>query len=131
LVAIVPYLAVLGSIFTFVYSMYLFFGVFGPSKNNPDDLPQKPKEVSIGMLIAPMILVFGVIIIGIVPNMFNNSFLVHAATSIKATATYDHIQFWHGFNTPFIMSLVVVIIGAALFMTREKWMKVYNILPGK
>src|SRR5699024_12780165 len=33
--ALVPYLAVFGSVFTFVYSMYLFFGVFGKSKNNP------------------------------------------------------------------------------------------------
>src|SRR5690625_4439694 len=78
--ALVPYLAVFGSVFTFVYSMYLFFGVFGKSKNNPEDLPTKPKEVSIGMLISPTILVLGIVVIGLVPNFFNQSFLQHAAT---------------------------------------------------
>ena len=128
--ALVPYLAVFGSVFTFVYSMYLFFGVFGKSKNNPEDLPTKPKEVSIGMLLSPIILVLGVITVGLVPNLFNNGLLVHAATSIKATASYDHIKFWHGFNTPLRMSLIVVGLGAILYMTKEKWSKVYDVLPG-
>src|SRR5690625_2081034 len=50
----IPCLAVFGSIFTFVYSMYFLFGVFGgPKKLNL--LPKKPQEASIGMLISPII----------------------------------------------------------------------------
>src|SRR5699024_4897048 len=63
---IIPVLAVIGSIFTFVYSMYLFFGVFVRKNNAAESLAIKPKEAPVGMLIAPTILVFGVIIIGLI-----------------------------------------------------------------
>src|SRR5699024_4689944 len=50
------YLVVFGSIFTFVYSLYLFFGVFtGPKQL--DKLPLKPVEARFGMLLSPIILI--------------------------------------------------------------------------
>src|SRR5699024_8617617 len=61
LITIVPYLAVIGSIFTFVYSMYLFFGLFGKQKNKEINISQTIKEAPIGMLISPAILVLGII----------------------------------------------------------------------
>jgi len=128
--AIVPYLAIFGSIFTFVYSMYFFFGLFGKKKAHAMNNKQTVKEAPLGMLISPAILVIGVIVIGLFPNVFNKSFLTHAATSIQQTAAIDSIQFWHGFSTPFIMSLVVVIIGALLAYTRTTWEKVYDYVPG-
>lgn len=128
---IIPIVAIIGSIFTFVYSMYLFFGVFIKQNNDIDALPNKPKEAPIGMLISPAILVFGVIIIGLLPNLFNKPFLAHAATSILPSATMDTIQFWHGFNKPFIMSLIVVIVGAVLAYTRKYWQPIYNVIPGE
>ncbi|API90605.1 Na(+)/H(+) antiporter subunit A [Virgibacillus pantothenticus] len=126
----IPYLAVLGSIFTFVYSMYLFFGTF-TGKKQFDQLPKKPHEAPIGMLISPMILVVGVVIFGLFPNIVNASFLQHAATAINSTVVYKEITFWHGFITPFKMSLAVVGFGTVLFLTRKKWQPVYQVLPGK
>src|SRR5699024_1406747 len=81
LVTIIPYLAVFGSIFTFAYSMYFLFGVFAGPKQL-DQLPKKPHEAPLGMLISPIVLVLGVILIGIMPNSVNGSFLAHAAHSI-------------------------------------------------
>src|SRR5690625_4059117 len=125
----IPYLAVFGSIFTFVYSMYFLFGVFGgPKKLNL--LPKKPQEASIGMLISPIILVLGVIFIGILPNSVNGSLLTHAAHSINAQFQSQSVAFWHGFSTPFIMSLIVVGIGVLLYITKDKWVKIYELLPG-
>src|SRR5699024_4505404 len=126
----IPIAVVLGSIFTFVYSMYLFFGVF-VRKADTSQLPKQPKEAPIGMVIAPSILVFGVIIIGLMPNMFNDSFLVHAASSILPGAHVESISFWHGFNTPFIMTLVVIGMGILLTFTRKYWSPVYNVIPGQ
>ncbi|GAB3050599.1 Na+/H+ antiporter subunit A [Virgibacillus ainsalahensis] len=126
----IPYLAVLGSIFTFAYSMYFFFGVFtGPKKLN--QLPKKPHEAPFGMLVSPIILVLGVVLIGLFPNMVNGPFLQHAAESVNNAVAYQEISFWHGFNTPLMMSLIVVGVGTLLFLTRNKWNGVYNILPGK
>src|SRR5699024_10531325 len=61
LVTIIPYLAVLGSIFTFVYSMYLFFDVFMKKDKAKIDL-SKNYEPSFGMLISLLILVIGVVL---------------------------------------------------------------------
>ncbi|MGX4669665.1 Na+/H+ antiporter subunit A [Cerasibacillus sp. JNUCC 74] len=127
---VIPYLAVIGSIFTFVYSMYFFFGTF-TGKKQLDQLPKKPHEAPIGMLISPIILVAGVILIGLFPNMVNAPFLQHAATAVNNAVVYNKVSFWHGFITPLFMSLAVVGIGTVLFITRKKWQAVYNFLPGK
>ncbi|HLR66524.1 Na+/H+ antiporter subunit A [Virgibacillus alimentarius] len=129
LVQIVPYLAVFGSIFTFVYSVYFFFGVF-TGKKNLDKLPKKPHEAPVGMLLSPIVLVLGVITIGLFPNLVNGSFLAHAAQSVNHAFEYKNIQFWHGFTTPLLMSLIVVGIGVILYLTRTKWDAVYRLLPG-
>ncbi|MGM8213784.1 hydrogen gas-evolving membrane-bound hydrogenase subunit E, partial [Virgibacillus sp. W0430] len=124
----IPYLAVFGSVFTFVYSMYLFFGVFGKKKNR---LTKQPHEAPLGMLLSPLILVSGVIIIGLFPNVFNNSFLAHAATAISGETQFPTIKFWHGFSSiPLYMSLAVVLIGAIFVATRQKWVNVYSVIPG-
>lgn len=131
LTTVIPYLAVFGSIFTFVYSMYLFFGVFGKNKQNLPMLPKKPHEAPIGMLISPFILVLGVVLIGLMPNVFGQSLLTHAAEAINGIGEYAPIKFWHGFDSiPLVMSLIVVGVGAILALTRVKWEKVYEFLPG-
>src|SRR5690625_3581453 len=107
-------LALIGSTFTFVYSMYLFFGVFIKKADTSVSLNKKPKEPPIGMIIAPTVLVFGVIIIGLVPNLFNRILLTHTAQSILPSAGVETINFWHGLSTPFIMSIIVVVVGALL-----------------
>lgn len=131
LVTIVPFLAVAGSIFTFVYSMYLFFGLFGKNKHKQFTLPKAIKEAPIGILISPAILIIGVIVIGLFPNLFNQAFLQHAATSVLPTAMMENISFWPGLTTPFIMSLIVVIVGSILFLTMNKWVRIYDVFPGK
>lgn len=127
----IPYLAVLGSIFTFVYSLYFFFGIFTGGKQL-DKLPKKPHEAPFGMLAAPLILVLGVILIGIFPNAVNGTFLAHAAEAVFGNKVTTDVYFWHGWSsTAFQMSLIVVGLGAILVLTRKKWSGIYNLLPGK
>ncbi len=131
LVQAIPYLAVLGSIFTFVYSLYFFFGVFG-GKKQLSQLPKKPHEAPFGMLISPIVLVLGVILIGLFPNLVNGTFIAHAAEAVYGSEVVKELKFWHGFeSTAFQMSLAVVGIGTILVLTRRKWNGIYNILPGK
>ncbi|MGR9049290.1 Na+/H+ antiporter subunit A [Halobacillus faecis] len=126
----VPYLAVLGSIFTFVYSMYFFFGTFR-GKSHLNELPKKPHEAPIGMLISPIILVAGVVVIGLFPSFINEPFIAHAAEAVKGAALEEkHIYFWHGFIPPFIMSLTVLVFGSILALSRKVWAPVYNVVPG-
>src|SRR5699024_5305701 len=81
----------------------------------------KNYEPSFGMLISPLILVIGVVLIGIMPNLFNETFLAHAATSISGETNFAQISYWHGFSTPFIMSLAVLGIGTVLYTTMNKY----------
>ncbi|SDQ47917.1 Na+/H+ antiporter subunit A [Virgibacillus salinus] len=131
LIQVIPYLAVLGSIFTFVYSLYFFFGVFR-GKTQLNQLPKKPHEAPFGMLISPIVLVLGVILIGLFPNLVNGTFIAHAAESVYGSEVVKELKFWHGIDsTAFQMSLVVVGIGTILVSTRKKWNGVYKLLPGK
>lgn len=130
LVDIIPWLAVLGSIFTFVYSMYFFFGVFAGRKKEKQ-LPKKPHEAPIGMLLSPIILVGLIIFIGLFPNLVSSTFLSHTAEAISGVAFEEHIAYWHGFQPEFIMSLIVVGVGTLLVLTRKRWSGVYRFLPGK
>ncbi|MBX0358796.1 Na+/H+ antiporter subunit A [Halobacillus sp. Nhm2S1] len=126
----VPYLAVFGSIFTFVYSMYFFFGTFR-GQSHLNELPKKPHEAPIGMLISPIVLVAGVVIIGLFPSVINEPFIAHAAEAVKGAALEEkHIYFWHGFIPPFIMSLTVLVFGSILALSRKVWAPVYNVVPG-
>ncbi|MFC0522530.1 Na+/H+ antiporter subunit A [Pontibacillus salicampi] len=126
---IFPYLAVLGSIFTFVYSMYLFFGTFR-GKYQEEELPKKAHEAPFGMLISPIILVLGVIIIGLFPHFVNEPLLGHVYEAINEKETDKHIKFWHGWKPPLFMSLAVVAIGTLLTMTRTRWNRIYSVFPG-
>ena len=130
LVTIIPYLAVLGSIFTFIYSMYLFFDVFMKKDKAKIDLTKK-YEPSIGMLMSPFILILGVVLIGLMPNLFKDGFLTHAATSISGESDFANITYWHGLSTPFLMSLTVVGIGTVLYTTMNKWTGIYTVFPGE
>ena len=130
LITVIPYLAVIGSIFTFVYSMYLFFGTFFGAKHF-ESLPKKPHEAPIGMLISPFILVMGVILIGIFPNLANGSLLTHAASSVTGSSSHMDVHFWHGFSTAFIMTLVIIAVGTLFVITRQRWRVVYDWIPGK
>ncbi|MDC3413312.1 Na+/H+ antiporter subunit A [Aquibacillus sp. 3ASR75-11] len=126
---VIPYLAVFGSIFTFVYSMYLFFGTF-TGKGDIGSLPKRPHEAPVGMLVPPAILVVGIILIGLFPNMVNQPFLAHAAEAISGMKLEEKIAFWHGITPPFRMSLTVVGIGTLLFVFRNKWKGIYHAIPG-
>ncbi|GEL77515.1 Na+/H+ antiporter subunit A [Tenuibacillus multivorans] len=131
LVTAIPIIAVVGSIFTFIYSMYLFFGTFrGKYKEN--ELPKEPHEAPFMMLVPPMILVIGVIVIGLFPNFFNQALITHSADAVYGADVTKDIKFWHGWNSrAFQMSLIVVGVGLLLYLTKKKWDSIYNYFPGR
>ncbi len=124
-----PYFAVGGSIFTFVYSIMLFFRTFTGKQR--ETLPKQPHEAPIGMLISPLVLVLLVIIIAFIPDAFGHALLSPMVDAINGSVGETHIKFWHGFGPALYMSLAVLILGSALYLTREKWQHVYKALPGK
>ncbi|MCA0986125.1 Na+/H+ antiporter subunit A [Guptibacillus algicola] len=125
-----PYFAVGGSIFTFIYSVMIFFRTFTGKQR--DTLEKQPHEAPIGMLISPMILVALVVIIAIIPDTFGHLLLAPMVDSVTNLVVDPHIKFWHGlYNPELYMSLAVLIFGTLLYMTRTKWVRIYDVLPGK
>ncbi|GAK02767.1 LOW QUALITY PROTEIN: Na(+) H(+) antiporter subunit A [Geomicrobium sp. JCM 19037] len=128
----IPIVAWIASIFTFVYSIVLvaktFFG-----KYQPERLEKEAHEAPLGMLIPPSILGFFVIAIFFFPNVLYD-YVLHPmvnsiAPSIGPSLDYT-IEAWHGWDAIELwMTVAVVALGLILFSTLKKWMWMYNNIP--
>lgn len=128
-----PVIAWIASIFTFVYSMIIVFQTFfGPHK--PDRLDRKAHEAKMGILIAPSILAVLVIAIFLFPNIIGNYLLRPAMAAIypsipNIVSLTEPIQKWHGVNTPLLMTLGIIILGALLYKFIHRWRSIYTVAP--
>ena len=131
---LLPIIAWVGSIFTFVYSMILVFKTF-TGKYQPEKLEKKPHEAPVGMLISPVILASLVVIFGFAPNLLESTLIEPTMASIAPSLLAEgkeyqvHIKFWHGFTPELFMTLGVITFGVLLFMTLQKWSKIYTRFP--
>lgn len=122
-----PILAIVGSIFTFVYSIKLIHGVFFGKRTH--DTPKEPHEAPKLLLASPIILSSLVIIFGLFPNILSGSIIDPAAMSILGTDTAlnTKISHWHGFDNPALWATVaIVVIGTVLYLFRSSWMFIYD-----
>lgn len=130
--ALVPIIAWVASIFTFIYSCILVVKTF---LGSPEKLPDvKIHEAPIGMLISPIILVCFVFGIFLFPNVLGKYILSPAMISIYPYGASQEmmtpkISAWHGFNTELWMTIGVVVIGVLLFVLLPKWQGIYNRIP--
>jgi multicomponent Na+:H+ antiporter subunit A len=123
-----PIIAVAASVFTFVYSMMLYFKVFtGPKKTA--ELDKVPHEAPRGMLIPPIVLAVIVIIVGLFPNLLTQTILAPTVEAITLIPQNIHIKHWHGLDTPLIMTFIVIALGTLIYFGLKKWLKVYHWLP--
>ncbi|EUJ32406.1 monovalent cation/H+ antiporter subunit A [Listeria floridensis FSL S10-1187] len=122
---LLPVIAWVASVFTFVYSMIIFFKTF-TGKIKPYLLPKKPHEASLGLILPPAILAALVVIIGFFPNLIAAPILEPAVKAILPTLSGAddfsiHIGFWHGFTPALLMTIGVVIVGIFLYKTHRFW----------
>ncbi|WP_381419990.1 Na+/H+ antiporter subunit A [Staphylococcus hyicus] len=126
---LLPIVAVVGSIFTFVYSFKFITEIF-LGKYQPEVLPHKAHEASILMNIPPIILSTLVIAIGLFPSLVSAP-LVEPA--VKSIANIDNItaefHLWHGFTPAFMATLIIYIVGGLLILTHKKWVPFIKGLP--
>ncbi|HDI6721118.1 TPA: Na+/H+ antiporter Mnh1 subunit A [Staphylococcus aureus] len=126
-----PIIGIVGSVFTFVYSikfiMHIFFGQY-----KPEQLPKKAHEVSILMLLSPAILATLVIVFGLFPGILTNSIIEPATSSINHMVI-DDVEFhmFHGLTPAFLSTLVIYILGILLIVTFSYWVKLLQRQPGK
>lgn len=67
--------------------------------------------------------------ISVFPDMFRP--LLQSATSaiVSNNITLNHIQHFHGVNTPLIVTIAIIVIGSALLYFISKWQNVYQLWP--
>ncbi|WP_411843592.1 Na+/H+ antiporter subunit A [Salinicoccus sp. HZC-1] len=124
---LIPLVAIVGSIFTFIYSVLIIHGIFFGKRTH--DTPKEPHEAPLLMLISPAILSLLVIVFGLFPNILSSTIIDPAAMGIMASETslHTHLAMWHGFNNPALWATIaVVIIGTLLFYFKDKWIFIYN-----
>lgn len=120
-----PVIAWIGSVFTFGYSMLLVFKTF-TGKLRSDELPKKPHEAPLGLLISPVILASLVVTIGLFPGLLSQTLIAPAVTAIHpallaAGERFEvSIHLWHGWTPEVFMTLGVVAAGVALFICLDK-----------
>lgn len=131
---LLPVIAWIGSVFTFIYSFYFVFRTFA-GKHKPEELPKPAHEAPIGMLLSPAFLAILVLVIFIIPNVVGD-WLVKPAVAAVQPFMYDlpqevdvHVSYWHGFNTELFMTLGIFAVGFLMFWTLAKWQKSYELYP--
>ncbi len=129
-----PIIAWVGSVFTFIYSLYFVFHTFA-GKHKPEELPKQAHEAPVGMLISPVFLAALVVLIFFIPNLIGD-WLVKPAVAAIQPFLYDspqnvdiHVAAWHGFNTELFMALGIFSIGGLMFWTLRKWQHLYDLYP--
>jgi len=109
-----PMVATLAAIFAVVYSLRFGHDVFfGPS---PVDLPREPHEPTRWMRVPIEVLVLVCVVVGTLPAWSVGPLLATAARPVVGGVLPEYsLAVWHGFNAPFVMSLVALAVGAAVY----------------
>jgi multicomponent K+:H+ antiporter subunit A len=106
--------ATIAGMFSVAYSLRFTIDVFfGPPAT---DLPHEPHEPPHWMRVPVELLVLICLVVGILPALSVGAYLNAAATPVVGgeLPTFS-LAIWHGFNTPFIMSLVALFGGVVLY----------------
>jgi multicomponent Na+:H+ antiporter subunit A len=133
---LLPIVAWVASVFTFIYSMIFVFRTF-TGKFQPELLPQRPHEAPLGLLISPAILVGLVIVFGLFPNLVAYTLIEPALSAIYPGLLQPDEQFlvkislWHGWTPELFMTAGVIGVGTLLYRFRHRWHHLYKLLPEK
>ncbi|MCQ4088581.1 Na+/H+ antiporter subunit A [Saccharibacillus sp. JS10] len=122
---LLPILAWIASVFTFVYSMILVFKTFG-GKLKENTLDKKPHEASAGLLASPILLVSLAIVFAFMPNLLAYNLIDPAVAAIRGggvdfESVHVSIHFWHGWTPELWMTIGVVLLGTLLYRTYTRF----------
>ncbi len=119
--SILPIVAMVASAFAVAYSLRFIHGAFfGPEAT---DLPKTPHEPPQWMRLPVEVLVFGCMIVGILPAATIGPFLDVAARSVLGDATPAYsLAVWHGVNLPLLISMFALAAGVVLYLSLQRYL---------
>ena len=120
-----PVLATIAAIFAVVYSLRFGYEIFfGPPSTG---LPRAPEEAPRWMRIPMELLVLSCLIVGVAPAVSIGPSLAAAARPVVGGPLPEYsLAVWHGFNLPFVMSLVAISVGVLGY----KWLQKHQVRGG-
>jgi len=125
---LLPAFATLAGILAVAYSSRFIHDVF--FNGDPVDLPRQPHEPPRWMRAPVEVLVALCLLVGIFPQWSIAPILnVAAGAVLQQPLPEFQLAIWHGFNPPFMMSLVALGGGVALYAMRRQLYALYDRLP--
>jgi len=109
--SIVLVLGVISNIFMVAISMLFVYRIFLGKRN---ELPRKPDEKGVLLLIGPVILAGFSLVFGIIPRILGGSVIEAALPVILQETIPVKLKLWHGFNDVFFLSLFTILAGFSL-----------------
>lgn len=110
---------VLASVFTTIYSIRLLWGAFArKGRDEPSSLVAHMHQPPLSFLVPPGILAVAGLVLGIAPGWLD-SILDDYADTVPGAHGY-HLALWHGFGLPLLLSVVVLGLGTAAFLLRDR-----------
>ena len=108
---------IIGNALIFVLAFKVAFMPFWrPSQG---ELPKKPHEAPIAMLLGPLLLSALGIVLGVFPTLSEP--LISAAQDASLGYVADvHLELWHGINLPLILSVVTISLGALFIFVNKQ-----------
>jgi len=127
--ALLPWAATLAGVFSVAYSVRLCLQTFaGPPAT---DLPRQPHEPPHWMRVPVELLVLACLVVGVLPQWSVGRVLDTAARPVVGGELPSYsLAVWHGFNTPFLMSLVALGGGALLYALLRRRSDTSGRTPG-
>lgn len=125
---LLPTIATIAGILAVAYSARFIHDVF--FNGDPIDLPRTPHEPPRWMRAPVEVLVLLCLLVGIFPQWSVEPLLnVAAGAVLQHDLPEFHLAIWHGFNAAFIMSLIAMVGGIALYAMRRYLYALYERLP--
>ena len=118
---LLPTAATIAGMFSVAYSLRFTVDVFfGPTAT---DLPREPHEPPRWMRVPVELLVLACLVVGALPQWSVGAYLAAAARPVVGgeLPTYS-LAVWHGFNAPFVMSLIAMGGGIVLYAVL-RWLR--------
>lgn len=114
---IVTTLGVISNIFMVWVSIFIGYRVFFRKRYEGY---KTPSETSFHFWIGPGILALGGLILGLFPYQLGENIIQPALGVIQAEQLDIELKLWHGFNRVFLLSVLTLLGGVALFLLRHQ-----------
>jgi NADH:ubiquinone oxidoreductase subunit 5 (subunit L)/multisubunit Na+/H+ antiporter MnhA subunit len=130
-----PALAVSGSVFTFVYSLEVFHGIFfsrrqelvstalpSPDLHHGHLLKKNPHDPGWGMLGPAALLAVTCVLVGLWPSLIQHNLIATAVGGVLQKEYPVHIALFHGIKAPLMMSVLTIVAGLTIYLQRHRLM---------